>query len=85
MNEQEIKSLIEAEIMDAEVEIIDTKGTGSHFTARVIAPLFRNLSLLDQHQLVYKAVGVYMKKEIHALSIKTFSPEEWETQKQPEV
>ena len=85
MNEQEIKSLIEAEIADANVEIIDTKGTGSHFTARVIAPLFKNLPLLEQHQMVYKAMGSHMKKEIHALSIKTYSPEEWETQKQSEV
>jgi len=85
MNEDQLKKIIEAGISDANVKITDTRGSGDHFQALIISPSFKDIPLLEQHQLVYKAVGSHMKKEIHALSIKTYSPEQWETQKNSEV
>lgn len=50
---------------------------GQHFQAIIISNEFQGLNMVKQHQLVYKALGDKMKQEIHALSIKTFTPEEW--------
>ena len=54
------------------------KGDGAHFEAVIVSPSFAGLSRVRQHQLVYAALGDRMREEIHALSMKTYSPEEWE-------
>ncbi|MGZ8257720.1 MAG: BolA family protein [Methylotenera sp.] len=50
---------------------------GSHFEAVVVSPAFVGKSMLQQHQLVYAALGDRMRAEIHALSMKTYTPEKW--------
>ena len=78
MEPESVKELIANGIPDAKIEVIDTTGTKDHFSAIVISSSFEGLSLIDQHKQVYKAVGEHMTKEIHALQLKTFSPEQWE-------
>ena len=78
MEPESVKELIANGIHDAKIEVIDTTGTKDHFSAVVISSSFEGLSLIDQHKQVYKAVGEHMTKEIHALQLKTFSPEQWE-------
>ncbi len=56
---------------------LTVSGDGAHFEAVVVSPSFAGLSRVKQHQLVYSALGDRMREEIHALSMKTFSPEEW--------
>ena len=56
---------------------LEVRGDGAHFEAIVVSPRFAGLSRVRQHQLVYAALGERMREEIHALSMKTFSPEEW--------
>jgi len=53
------------------------QGDGAHFEAVIVSPAFAGLSRVRQHQLVYAALGDRMREEIHALSMKTFSPDEW--------
>ena len=77
MEPESVKELIANGIPDAKIEVIDTTGTKDHFSAVVISSSFEGLSLNDQHKQVYKAVGEHMTKEIHALQLKTFSPEQW--------
>ena len=62
---------------DAEIEIQDLAGDGDHYRARIASDAFKGLPRVRQHQLVYAALGERMREEIHALSMKTFSPEEW--------
>lgn len=50
---------------------------GTHFEAVIVSPNFVGKNMLQQHQLVYAALGDRMRAEIHALSIKTFTPENW--------
>ena len=50
---------------------------GQHFEAVIVSPLFSGKSKVQQHQLVYLALGDRMRSEIHALSMKTFAPEAW--------
>jgi acid stress-induced BolA-like protein IbaG/YrbA len=58
---------------------VEVKGDGSHFEAVVVSPSFTGLNRVRQHQLVYAALGGRMREEIHALSMKTLTPEEWAT------
>ena len=80
MEPNELKALIEKGITDAKVEVVDTTGTKDHFSAVVISKSFEKLSLIEQHQSVYKAVGALMTKEVHALQLKTYSPKKWAEQ-----
>jgi acid stress-induced BolA-like protein IbaG/YrbA len=56
---------------------VEVRGDGAHFEAVIVSPQFAGLNRVRQHQLVYAALGGRMREEIHALSMKTFSPEEW--------
>jgi acid stress-induced BolA-like protein IbaG/YrbA len=56
---------------------VDVAGDGRHFEAVIVSPQFRGLSKVRQHQLVYSALGERMREDIHALSMKTLTPEEW--------
>ena len=56
---------------------LEVRGDGAHFEAVIVSPAFSGLTRVRQHQLVYGALGERMREEIHALSMKTYSPEEW--------
>jgi acid stress-induced BolA-like protein IbaG/YrbA len=56
---------------------LEVRGDGAHFEAVIVSPSFAGLNRVKQHQLVYAALGERMREEIHALSMKTFSPDEW--------
>ncbi len=58
-------------------DLLQVAGDGQHFEALVVSVEFRGKSRVQQHQLVYKALGERMRAEIHALSMRTYSPEEW--------
>ena len=85
MEPDAVKALIETGIPDAKVEVVDTTGTKDHFSAVIISPSFHGLSLVDQHQAGYKAVGTHMTREIHALQLKTYSSDQWEKQNEKET
>jgi acid stress-induced BolA-like protein IbaG/YrbA len=52
-------------------------GDGHHFEAVIVSDRFSGLSKIRQHQLVYQVLGERMREEIHALSMQTFTPEQW--------
>jgi stress-induced morphogen len=66
----EVRRRIEAGLVGARVDVVDTTGEGDHFDVRVAAPAFASLGLVDQHRMVYEALGDLMR-EIHALSLRT--------------
>jgi stress-induced morphogen len=70
----EIERLIKEGIADAEVEITDLAGDDNHFAATIISAQFAGKSKLQQHQLVYKALGGVMGDALHALQLKTSAP-----------
>jgi acid stress-induced BolA-like protein IbaG/YrbA len=57
---------------------LEVDGDGQHFTALIVSPAFAGKRLIQRHQLVYAALGDRMKAEIHALSMKTMTPEEYQ-------
>lgn len=56
---------------------LEVRGDGSHFEAVIVSPSFEGKRLIARHQLVYSALGERMKAEIHALSMRTLTPEEY--------
>ena len=56
---------------------VEVSGDGAHFEAVVVSREFAGASRVRRHQLVYAALGERMKEEIHALSMRTLTPEEW--------
>jgi acid stress-induced BolA-like protein IbaG/YrbA len=76
MQPEEIKALIEAGLTNADVHV---EGDGAHFTALVICPIFAQKSRIQRQQLVNETVKKQLLDgTLHALSIKTFTPEEWD-------
>jgi acid stress-induced BolA-like protein IbaG/YrbA len=56
---------------------IEVEGDGQHFNAVIVSEAFAGKRLIARHQLVYAALGDRMRQEIHALSMKTLTPEEF--------
>jgi len=71
---EQVKQYIEAGLPCDHIEV---QGDGHHFEAIIVSPEFRGLRMLQQHQRVYQALGTRMHAEIHALSMKTYAPEDW--------
>jgi len=62
-------------------EHVEVAGDGQHWEALVVSPAFEGLSRIKQHQLVYAALGDRMREEVHALSMQTLTPAQWETRR----
>lgn len=76
MQPEKIRDLIEAGLTDSMAHV---EGDGSHFTAVVVCPAFVGKSRIQKQQLVYDTVkSQLLDGSLHALSLKTFTPDEWE-------
>jgi len=60
---------------------VEVAGDGQHFEAVIVSPEFEGLSRIRRHQLVYAALGDRMREEIHALSMTTLTPAEWDARR----
>ena len=69
-----IEELIKDAFPDAEVVIEDLRGDGDHYACRVVSQAFVGKSRVQQHQMVYKALGGRMGGELHALALQTSAP-----------
>jgi acid stress-induced BolA-like protein IbaG/YrbA len=59
-------------------DFIEVRGDdGTHFEATIVSPAFEGKRMVQQHQLVYGALGDRMRAEIHALSMQTYTPTQW--------
>ena len=61
-------------------EHLDVAGDGRHFEAMIVSAAFAGKRPVQRHQLVYAALGDRMREQIHALSMRTLTPEEWRAQ-----
>ncbi len=74
MNPEEVARLIRAGLPGADVRVQSEDQT--HFTARIVSEQFSGLRSIARHQMVYRALGERMGREIHALSIEALTPAE---------
>jgi BolA protein len=85
---EKIKRLLHARLDPAKLELHDDSQShaghagarqgGGHFYATIVSSAFEGKPLIRRHQLVYEALGEMMPAEIHALSIKAYTPTEFE-------
>jgi acid stress-induced BolA-like protein IbaG/YrbA len=76
----QVEAMIKAQLPDAQVQVQDLTGGGDHYQAVVVSSQFEGKTLVQQHQLVYGAVRQAMATEaIHALALKTYTPEAWKS------
>ena len=74
MDANEIERLIKASFPDAEVAIKDLAGDGDHYAAHVVTKQFAGKTRVQQHKMVYEALGHRMGGELHALQLSTSVP-----------
>ena len=79
MNPDEIQRLIEQGLKGAEATVV-TDGQG-HYEAVVVCSEFAGKRSLSRHQLVYGTLGARVGREIHALAVRTYTPDEWQARK----
>jgi len=75
MDPEIIKSIIEKGMKTSYVHV---EGDGTHFNAIIVSDEFEGKLPVERHKLVYSALGETMKEQIHALSMKTLTPSQWE-------
>lgn len=85
MTAQLIKQLLNEALHPEKLEIIDNSAAhaghagnrgGGHYHVTIVSPLFEGKSLVQRHQLIYRALGDLMKHQIHALGINALTPSE---------
>jgi len=78
LDPDQVRALLDAGFPGAEIELVDLTGTKDHYQARIVSAAFAGKSLIEQHQLVYRALGDAMAGPIHALALRTYTPEGWQ-------
>lgn len=81
MNLNQVQELIEKAIPEAHVSINDLVGDGDHLQVIVVSQKFEGKSLLEQHQMILTPLRESLKTDLHALTLKTYTPQQWEKMK----
>jgi stress-induced morphogen len=76
MDANEIERLIKAKFPDADVAITDLAGDGDHYAAHVVTRAFEGKTRVQQHQMIYEALGGRMGGALHALALTTAAPKD---------
>ena len=75
---EQIKSTLEQALPGSTIEMQDLTGGGDHWQVFIVSSAFEGKGLIEQHQMVYAALKEEMgDQRIHALALKTFTPEQW--------
>lgn len=74
---ERIHALLVQELPDCVAIVRDDANDGEHFSAEVTSSAFAGLRMVQQHRLVYDALGDHMRRDIHALALKTYAPDRW--------
>lgn len=71
VSKEELTNRLKEHLPSAQIDARDLTGGGDHWQVSIRAEEFKDKSRVEQHQMVYKALGDWMKQEIHALSLDT--------------
>lgn len=81
LDPKELERQIIAALPGATADVVDTRGSGDHFQARVIWEGFTGKTMVEQHQMVYAPLRPLLDSgELHALALNTWTPEQWARQ-----
>lgn len=73
---EKIKLIVSEKMPGSRVQVKDLTGTQDHFELTIVSSVFQGKSLVERHRMVYALFGSAVGAEIHALSVKAFTPEE---------
>ena len=83
MLKHEVKARIESGLTTVEVQVIEFSGGTDHYMVTVVSPSFQGVTLLKRHRMVMDLFQPELGTgEVHALSIKAYTQEQWEVEKQ---
>ena len=74
---ERIQQILESTLPDCTALVRDDANDGEHFSAEVTSSAFAGTIMVQQHRMVYAALGDHMKSDIHALALRTYRPEQW--------
>ena len=74
---EELQSMLEAAFPGDGIHLTSPMEDNNHFQLVVVSGKFEGKTMVEQHQMVYQAVGEAMREAVHALAMKTFTPEQW--------
>lgn len=72
---EDLQKRLKEAFPDASLELVDLTGTLDHYQLRIGSGLFAGKSMIEQHRMVYAALGAAMHGPIHALALTTYTPE----------
>lgn len=78
MGPDQVRQMILEGMPDARIDVRSDDNT--HFEAVIVSPDFEDKRTLKRHQMVYRTLGATMGNEVHALSLRTYTPDEWARQ-----
>ncbi len=81
----EIKETLSEALPDSEIHILDPMNDETHLEAIVISPLFIDKTLVKQHMMVMQPLNEHFKGTLHALSVKTYTPQQWKQKSQEDL
>jgi stress-induced morphogen len=76
-----VRKLLEQAFPGDAIELSSPMADDHHFQLVIVSAQFSGKSMVEQHQMVYRALGDAMREAIHALALKTYSPEQWQKQR----
>tara|TARA_B100000959_G_C14427913_1_gene397334 strand:- start:13 stop:243 length:231 start_codon:yes stop_codon:yes gene_type:complete len=76
MTKKDIFKKLENYFKNSIIEVYDSTGNSNHFSILVISDKFNDISLINRHKMIYNIFKIELTKEIHALQIKVFTPDE---------
>jgi stress-induced morphogen len=76
ISKSELERLVKTAFPDATVEARDLTGTSDHYELQVVTEAFRDRSTVERHRLVHEPLGEVLKGPLHALILKTYTPDE---------
>jgi acid stress-induced BolA-like protein IbaG/YrbA len=79
MTPVQLKARLETLATGTQAEVNDLTGTGDHYQAVVVSPVFEGKMMIEQHRMVYKLVQSEIdSNEVHALTLKTYTPQQFQ-------
>ena len=75
---EEVRGQLEKAFPDDRIELSSPMQDDNHFQLLIVSERFTGKSMVEQHQLVYRALGDAMQEAIHALALRTYTPEQWQ-------
>jgi stress-induced morphogen len=79
MTPDQLKTKLETLAPHTQAEVIDLTGTMDHYQALIISPAFQGKMMIEQHRMVFKLVQAEVDSgEVHALTLKTYTPEQYQ-------